>query len=106
MMLETSMPGAALHRSLRAGCAVIVGLGVVLTTALILLFGGIQSRLIRPPLGELRLGPMALSGARQLAGCSSPSIDTCRDDFFVLRVTVWRSSDIAESYRLMRISLK
>jgi hypothetical protein len=106
MMLESFAPGAELRHSLRAGCAVIVGIGVVVALSLILLFGAIQSRLIRPPLGELPLGPLVLVGARRVTACTSPAIDTCRDDFFVLKVIVRRNNAITESYQLMRISLK
>ena len=106
MATQSFAPGATLHRSLRAGCAVVVGLGVVVATALILFVGGIQARLIGPPLGELRLGPIALIGARVLAVCATPNIDTCREDFFVLKVAVRQSNDMHDSYRLVRIPLK
>jgi hypothetical protein len=106
MLVPTYVGNTALQRSLRTGCATVVGLGVVLTTAIILFVGGVQARLIGPPLGELRLGPMALVGARVLAACATPKIETCREDFFVLKVAVRRSNDMHDSYRLIRIPLK
>jgi hypothetical protein len=77
-----------------------------MTMALILFVGGVQSRLIRPPLGELRLGPMALIGARVLAACATPNLESCREDLFVLKVAVRQANDMRDSYRLMQISLK
>jgi hypothetical protein len=106
MAIQSHVSGTSLHRSLRAGCAVIVGLGVVVTMALILFVGGVQARLIRPPLGELRLGPLALIGARVLAVCATPNLASCREDFFELKVAVRQSNDMRDSYRLMQISLK
>jgi hypothetical protein len=106
MTLEISMHDSAARRSLRTGCAVIVGLGIVVTTALILLLGGIQARFIRPPLGELRLGPITLVGARVVAACATPNLASCRDDFFVLNLEVPRASGTDYSYRLFRVPLK
>jgi hypothetical protein len=106
MITQSFDSGVALHRSLRAGCAAVVGVGIVVATALILFVGGVQVRLIHPPLGELRLGPMALVGARVLAGCATPSIESCREDFFVLKVAVRQANDLRDSYGLLRIPLK
>jgi len=106
MVVHSYAPGTSLHRSLRAGCATLVGLGIVVTLAIILFVGGVQARLIRPPLGELRLGPIALIGARVLAVCATPNLASCREDFFALSVAVRQSNELRESYRLVKISLK
>ena len=88
------------------GCAVAAGVVLILVMALFLLVGGVQARLVRPPQGRIQLGPLALVALRQLGNCTSPLIESCRDDFFVVRAGVGNVYAPRRSVQLLRVPLK
>lgn len=101
---EPDQPPA--RRPIQVGCAEAAGVALALVMSLFVLAGGVQARVIRPPLGRVQVGPLALVALRQLGNCTSPLIESCRDDFYVLRAGVGNVYAPRRSVQLLRVPLK